>query len=393
MKIIGMMSGTSGDGIDAALCEITGEPPHINAKILHGITVPYSVEFQRQIWEVCSAETGRVDKVCRLNMELGERFAEAAIKLMQEIEIKPDDVDLIGSHGQTIWHEVLVDGSVGSTLQIGESAIIAERTGITTISNFRARDVAAGGQGAPLTAYADWLLLRHEDKWRAVQNIGGIGNVTFLPPKSDNESQPLAFDTGSGNVLIDGAISVITDGKQLYDRDGAMARRGMVDDLWLSKLLKHPYYELPLPKTTGRELFSSEMAEELVHEGRGRGLTDEDIVATLTALTASSIAEAYRRYAPAQLGEVILGGGGHRNPILVRLLKEKLDKITVLSHEDVGLSSDFKEALVFALLAYETWHMRVGNHPSLTGAKRGVVLGQIASGMNYVDLVQQTWCR
>jgi anhydro-N-acetylmuramic acid kinase len=391
MKIIGLMSGTSADGIDAALCEINGAPPQIQARIIRGITIPYSHEFRRWILDACVPETSHVDALCQLNFDIGEQFAAAALQLIEQLNLKPQEIDLIGSHGQTVWHNVLSDGQVGSTLQIGEAAVIAERTGITTISNFRVRDVAAGGQGAPLTAFADWLLLRHSTQWRAVQNIGGIGNVTFLPPLSDIESQPIAFDTGPGNVLIDAATTLLTDGAQTYDQDGHLAEKGKVDEIWLNKLLQHPYYAQAIPKTTGRELFSSQMATQLVSEGQKRNLTSEDILATLTMLTAKSIADAYYRFAPYPIQEVIVGGGGSRNPTLMSMLKHNLSPISVTIHEEIGLDSDFKEALVFALLAHEMWHGRPNTLPSITGAKHSTISGDITPGANYPDLIRSTW--
>ncbi len=392
MRIIGLISGTSADAIDAALCEVEGAPPHLQARIVAALPYAYPPGFQDRILDACRPERSSVDALCQLHADLGEHFAAAALRLLDEIGLAPAGVDLIGSHGQTVWHQVREDGSVSATLQLTEASIIAERTGITTVSNFRPRDVAAGGQGAPLTSYADWLLLRHPDHWRAVQNIGGIGNVTFLPPLSDQASAPLALDTGPGNALIDAAITLITGGAQHYDRDGALAAQGQADADWLAGLLAHPYYRRQPPKTTGRELFGAGMAEALLAEGRARGLDDASIVATLTALTAASIADAYRRFAPAPVGEVIVGGGGQRNPVLMAMLRERLAGTPVLTHEDVGLDSDNKEALVFALLAHETWHHRPGNHPALTGASHPVVMGQITPGANYVDLVRRTWC-
>ena len=208
MLIVGLMSGTSADGIDAALCEITGAPPNLRARILHAITHPYPDGFQARILNACLPDQSHVDELCQLNADLGERFRRSGVTRHFRTPGVLAEVDLIGSHGQTVWHMVQADGRVSATLQITEAAVIAERTGITTISNFRPRDVAAGGQGAPLTSYADWLLLRHPDHWRAVQNIGGIGNVTFLPPLTDAISPPLAFDTGPGNALIDSAASL-----------------------------------------------------------------------------------------------------------------------------------------------------------------------------------------
>lgn len=391
MYIIGLMSGTSADAIDAALCEIQGEPPLLKIRIVKAITYPYPEGFQARIWDACLPAKSHVDTVCQLNFDMGELFAAAANQVIADSGMLPSDVDLIGSHGQTIWHMVLPSGQVSATLQITEASLIAERTGITTISNFRPRDIAAGGQGAPLTGYADWLLLRHPTAWRAVQNVGGMGNVTFLPPLSDSTNVPVAFDTGPGNALIDGAMTILTDGKQSYDHNGQLASCGKIDEDWLQTLILHPYYELKPPKTTGRELFGAIMAGQLVDEGKQRGLDDSSIVATITALTAASIADAYTRYAPAPVQEVIMGGGGARNPALLGLLQSLLPAARVLTHEDIGLDSDNKEALVFALLAHETWHARPGNLPSLTGAKAPVVLGQITPGSNYVDLIRRTW--
>ncbi len=392
MYIIGLMSGTSADAIDAALCEIQGEPPLLKIRIVKAITYPYPEGFQSRIWDACLPAKSHVDTVCQLNFDMGELFASAANQVIAESGMSAAEVDLIGSHGQTIWHMVQPSGQVSATLQITEASLIAERTGITTVSNFRPRDIAAGGQGAPLTGYADWLLLRHPTAWRAVQNVGGMGNVTFLPPLSDTINVPVAFDTGPGNALIDGAMTILTDGKQSYDKDGQVASRGKIDEDWLQTLILHPYYELKPPKTTGRELFGAIMAGQLVDEGKQRGLDDNSIVATITALTAASIADAYTRYAPAPVQEVIMGGGGARNPALLGLLQSLLPAARVLTHEDIGLDSDNKEALVFALLAHETWHARPGNLPSLTGAKAPVVLGQITPGQNYASLIRRTWC-
>lgn len=392
MRVIGLISGTSADAVDAAICEIAGAPPHLSARIVQAITFPYPEGFQARILEACLPDRSRVDRLCQLNADLGEHFAAAAQAVIRSAGLTAAEIDLIGSHGQTVWHMVQPDGTATATLQITEAAIIAERTGITTISNFRPRDIAAGGQGAPLTSYADWLLLRHAEHWRAIQNIGGIGNVTFLPPQADSCSAPLAFDTGPGNALIDGVTTLITGGARAYDRDGQIAAQGRVDGDWLAALLKHPYYQRRPPKTTGRELFGAEMAAELLTEGRARGLRDADVVATLTALTAASIADAYARFAPAPPAEVILGGGGARNPELVRMLRARLAPAAVLTHEAVGVDSDNKEALVFALLAHETWHARPGTHPALTGARHASVLGQITPGQNYAELLRRTWC-
>jgi anhydro-N-acetylmuramic acid kinase len=382
------MSGTSADAIDAALCTIDGQPPQLDAQIIHTVTYPYPDGFQTRILAACNG--GCVDELCDLNFALGELFAEAALAVIAASGFQPHEIDLIGSHGQTFWHAVTPDGVVTATLQLTEPAVIAERTTITTISNFRSRDVAAGGQGAPLTGYVDWLLLRHPTHWRAVQNIGGIGNVTFLPPITDYESLPTAFDTGPGNALIDSAMVYITGGRQAYDRDGLLAQSGQLDEDWLHTLLGHPYYALKPPKTTGRELFSARMARDLVDQGWERGLSDASIIATLTALTAQSIANAYAQFAPAPIAEVILSGGGRNNPVICDLL-QALVPGKVLPSDALGVDSSNKEALVFAVLAYESWHNRQGTLSSLTGARHGSVLGDITPGANYSDLIRRTW--
>lgn len=391
MHIIGLMSGTSADAIDTALCHISGAPPAIEIRVLQALTFPYPEGFQQWILDCADPNLTGVDEICRLNVELGTLFAQAVMQTIEAAGLTSADIDLIGSHGQTLWHHVDDKGRAHSTLQISEAAVIAQQTGITTISNFRPRDIAAGGQGAPLTAYLDWLLLRHPDHWRAVQNIGGIGNVTFLPPLSDSESQPIAFDTGPGNALIDAAISFMTEGNSMMDKGGMLAKLGTVDEQWVKLRMAHPYFQRKPPKTTGRELFSKEMAANLITQGRRLGMKDMDIIASLTAFTARSIAEAYRRFAPAPIEEVIIGGGGRHNPVLMTHLRDMLAPARVVPHEDIGLDSDHKEAMVFALLAHESWHNRPGSHPALTGAAQPVVLGQITPGANYAALAKRTW--
>jgi anhydro-N-acetylmuramic acid kinase len=392
MRIIGLISGTSADGIDAAVCDIEGAPPSLRARIVAGNTFPYPPELRTRILNTYEPERARTDELCRLNFEVGEVFAQAALRIAEEAGLAPGDIDLIASHGQTIWHDVQPDGSVHSDTQLGEGAVIAERTGITTINNLRNRDIAVGGQGAPLAGYVDWLLLRDPVKGRAVQNLGGIGNVTFLPPLSDTTTEPIAFDTGPSNALMDDVLRLATEGRQTYDVDGALAREGTVDTEWLDQLLTHPYYERQPPKTTGRELFGAAMTAEMLAEGQARGLSLADIVATMTALTARTIADAYQRFAPFQIDEVILGGGGRHNPALVEMLRKLLAPAVVLTQEDIRQNSDYKEALLCAVIGHETWHARQGAHPSVTGARRAVVLGQITPGANYVDLIRQTWC-
>ncbi|MCC7209839.1 MAG: anhydro-N-acetylmuramic acid kinase [Anaerolineae bacterium] len=386
LRVVGLISGTSADGIDAALCEIDGAPPRLSARILAAQTVPYDEALRRRVLDACQPGRAGADEICVLNAAVGEAFAAAVQRVAGD-----QAIDLIGSHGQTLWHQVEPDGRVTATFQVGEASILAERTGVTTVSNFRARDVAAGGQGAPLASYLDWLLLRHPTHWRAAQNIGGIGNVTFLPPLSHADAKMIAFDTGPGNALIDETMARLTAGRATYDDGGQFAAQGRPDEAWLADLLAHPYYRLAPPKTTGREVFGAAYADGLIAAGRARGLSDADLVATVTALTARSIADAYRNVAPAPVGEVILAGGGRHNRTLVGMIASLVAPSPVVTSEDVGIDGDFKEALLFALLAYETWHNRPGCLPEQTGARRASVLGQITPGANYEPLLRATW--
>ncbi len=391
MFIIGLMSGTSADGVDAALFEIEGAPVNLKTRLVHGRTYTYEPAMREAILQTCDAKISRVHMIAELNVSLAEAFADCALGLIAETNLSCGDIDLVGSHGQTIWHNVLPSGLVSASLQIVEAAVLAERTGITTISNFRARDIALGGQGAPLTSYVDWLLLRHPRYWRAIQNIGGMGNVTFLPPLNKQRDRPIAFDTGPGNALLDAAVSHFSGGELTYDHAGEIAQRGRMNEEWLEILLRHPYYQRGYPKTTGRETFGTAAALELIAQATARGLSETEIVATLTALTATNIAEAYRRFAPAPVQEVILGGGGRHNPVMVAMLRDLLAPARILTHEDIGMNSDFKEALVFAILAYESWHGRAGTLPALTGAREAAVLGQITPGANFAELLRKTW--
>jgi anhydro-N-acetylmuramic acid kinase len=269
---------------------------------------------------------------------------------------------------------VAVNGQVTSTLQIGEPAVIAERTGVPTIADFRVADVAAGGQGAPLVPFADFILFRHSEKYRAIQNIGGIANVTLLPPHCEPDAV-IAFDSGPGNMVIDALVECMTDGRETFDREGHIAASGSVDGTWLEELLDHPYYQRTPPKTTGRELFGKHYASTLWDAGVARDLTPQDMLATATALTAETIAMAFMQKHP---DELILGGGGANNQTLVNMLAMRLPHTKILRHEDFGIPTQAKEALAFAILAYAAYHHEPNNLPSVTGARRPVVMGKIA---------------
>ena len=375
MFVIGLMSGTSVDGVDVAIVDIKGAPPDLQWSLLHFTTIPYEAEIRDFILEVMDPESGTVDRVCELHAKLGQVFAEAVLAGIAEANLRPEDIALIGSHGQTVWHAP--EANPPATLQLGEAAYIVERTGIPVVSNFRSRDMAVGGQGAPLVAYVDVLLLTHETRVRAAQNIGGIANVTFLPPRSRRDLEPFAFDTGPGNALIDLAAARATDGAWRYDRDGMLAAAGQVDEEFLNELLAHPYFRRYPPKSTGRETFGREFFDYVWHRARARGLTKVDVVSTLTAFTARSIAHAYRDFLPVFPKEVIVSGGGVYNPVLMDMLRDLLAPARVVVSDDVGIPADAKEAVAFAILAYETWHGRPGNLPMATGARRRVILGQV----------------
>ncbi len=385
MIVVGLMSGTSADGVDAVVARLAGAPPLLDWSLLTHLHIPYSAAWRSEIFACFRPETASVDRLCRMNFALGQLFAEAALAAIQAAGLAPAQVDLIGSHGQTVWHIPPGSGDIPSTLQIGEAAVIAEKTGLPVVSNFRVRDMAAGGQGAPLVPLADWLLLSHPERVRAAQNIGGIGNVTFLPalggteagPPSASQDAVLAFDTGPGNMLIDDAARRATDGKLDYDHDGTLAAQGQVDADLLAGLLADPYFSTPPPKTTGREHFGSQLGAQIWQDGRRRGLSAPDIVATLTAFTAESIARSYRAFLPVFPDEVILSGGGAYNPTLKTMLADRLAPARLLCSDEVGIPPDAKEALAFAVLAYETWNRRPGNLPSATGANRAVILGSV----------------
>jgi len=386
MIVIGLMSGTSVDGIDAVVAEIHGAPPALHVVQLAFTSQTFAPGLRERILRSFRPETSSVDEICALNFAIGEAFGAAARQAAAEAGIELARVDLIASHGQTLWHAVRSDGSVDSTLQLGAGAVIAERTGVTTVSDFRTRDVAAGGQGAPLVSHPDHLLYASPKLTRALQNIGGIGNVTILP----KDGQPaLAFDTGPGNLIIDYAARRATDGRLQYDVDGRLAAQGTVDARLQAELLTHPYLSLRPPKTTGREAFGDQYGQRVWARGLALGLAPADIVATVTAFTAVSIAQAYQQFSPWAIDQVIVGGGGGYNPVLMAMLRAQLAPTPVLRQEDLGFSSKAKEALAFAILGYEALHGRAGNLPSCTGARRAVPLGQITPGDNYLDLLRQ----
>jgi anhydro-N-acetylmuramic acid kinase len=374
MVVIGLMSGTSADGIDAAVVRLEGAPPSLTWEVLGHSHRSFTPELRAEIFACFHPDSSSVDRLSRLNFALGRAFGTTALDAAYDAGLTMDKIHLIGSHGQTMWHEPPVNG-MGSTLQLGEPAVIAEMTGVSVVSNFRTRDMTVGGQGAPLVPLADWLLFSHPTKIRAAQNIGGIANVTYIPSHKQNDV--IAFDTGPGNMLIDEAARLATNGEWNYDHNGESAAQGHVDESLLAEWLREPYFQQKPPRTTGRELFGTQRALEYWNQATARGLGPNDIVATFTALTVRSIEHAYRTFLPAFPDEVIVSGGGARNRTLMAMLTEQLSPARVTTSEEYGLGVEAKEAVAFAVLAYETWHKRPGNIPAATGASRAVVLGSI----------------
>jgi anhydro-N-acetylmuramic acid kinase len=384
--VVGLMSGTSVDGIDAAIIDVSRDADALVVRLLGYVETPFDDSLRQRVHTLFSPEQSSVDLVCEVNVQLGEAFAEAAAHALRQTGVQTDQAELIASHGQTVWHEVS-PGHTRSTLQLGEPSVIAERLGVTTLADFRPRDIAAGGQGAPLASWCDALLFGDELVGRAVQNIGGIANVTWVPPGAQWEAM-LAFDTGPGNALIDHAVWRLSGGMQRFDADGALAAAGQTDDVLLSELLSQPYFSEQPPKSTGRELFGAQFVDPFIDRALSYGLHASDVVATLTSFTAHSIADQYRRFLPGRPDEVVVGGGGSRNPVLMRLLSELLDPAQLRIHEDFGLPSLGREAIYFALMGYEALHGRPNTIPSCTGAVHPVVMGKLVPGANYRDLMR-----
>jgi anhydro-N-acetylmuramic acid kinase len=379
MRVIGLMSGTSLDGVDAALVSFAGDDvATLDWSLEAFVAVPYSPAQRSRIHEVIL--TGTPAELCRLHVDLGEWFADAALAVCRAGGLEPGQVDVIGSHGQTIWHEPRERGRRAASLQLGCPATIAERTGIPVVSDFRARDAAAGGEGAPLVPWVDRLLFS-ADHPRVLQNIGGMANLTWLPARGDPRTL-LAFDTGPGNALMDAAVELATGGRQSFDRDGEWAQRGRVDTVLLQQLLSHPFFGREPPKSTGRETFGRPMVAAMAHT---RNLSDEegwaDLVATLTALTARSIADAVHRWvAPRPVPEMVVTGGGARNATLLSMLREELREVTLLAPDALGIDPDAKEAVAFAALAWAFLRGLPGNAPEATGARGPRVLGSYTPG-------------
>lgn len=381
--VVGAMSGTSADGIDVAVVELRGHGRGIRWRLISKGTVPYPTDVRRRILHV--SERGSVRDVCLLNYVVGELFSKAIVDVLESNGIGASEIDAVGSHGQTVYHmpEYVRIGGVLTrcSLQLGNLSVIAENTGLITVGDFRSRDIAAGGHGAPIIAYVDWALLTSSTVGRLIQNVGGIANVTVLPPDA-GISEVYAFDTGPGNMVIDEVMRMLYGAD--FDVDGTTAMGGNLSTDLLKELMKHWFIRAPPPKTAGRREFGRRFAERVVKKGLRMGLSKEDIVATVSMFTVKSIVYNYDRFAlrggDGRFSEVILGGGGVRNRFIVRELEREFRKrsLKILTHDEVGIDSKFKESLGMAVLAHEALSGVPNNVPKATGARRSVVMGLIA---------------
>lgn len=365
MRVAGIMSGTSLDGIDVAIIDTNGR----TLQTVAHATTPYKADLRKRILAVSNALCNTAD-ISRLNFELGALYAKAVVATCKRAGVPLESLQLAGCHGQTIYHEG--GGKTPNTLQIGEASVLAERLGIPVISDFRTRDIAAGGQGAPLVPFVDYLLFRSVKLHRVALNIGGIANITVLPRGATPE-QILAFDTGPGNMVIDQLTERMTAGKQRYDRNGAIAARGHVNASLLDTWLSDRYFRAKPPKTAGREQYGAVFIEQLL----ATGVAIEDLIATATAFTAASVAAGIELVAPDTQELIVAGGGTHNRQLMGQLRAFLPTGCTITTTADFGIDVDAKEAVAFAVLAHRTWNRKSGNLPSATGARRNAILGKV----------------
>ena len=386
LLILGLMSGTSADAINVALVRISGKPPRLRASLLHHTSFPYPRDVRAALLHLAEGRPTSTRCISQFNFLLGELFARAALDACRRFRVSPRRISFIGSHGQTVFHQgapvkTFAGIRTASTLQLGEASIIAARTGITTVADFRPADIAVGGHGAPLVPYVDYLLYRHPRFGRVALNIGGIANVTVIP-RAARPRDVFAFDTGPGNMLIDALVRHFSRGRQAYDRDARIARRGHLIPQLLNDLLADSYFRLPPPKSTGREQYGAAYVTRILRWGRAHRARPADLVRTATVLTALSIVDAFHRHilprTRGHISQLIVSGGGARNPLLMAQLAAGLFGIELLTSADLGLPADAKEAFAFAILAYESFHRRPANLPSATGARRPAILGKIS---------------
>lgn len=382
--VIGLMSGTSLDGIDAVLLRVRGTGVGTRFRVLAYTEVPFPRGLKLLLLKNSVPETSRVDDVARLNFLLAQLYAEAVRKVCRKARVSLSRIDLIGSHGQTIQHlpdpQRMFGRTVRATLQIGDPSVLATLTGITTVGDFRVADMAMGGQGAPLVPYFDWLAFRSRLKNRILLNIGGIANITVLP-KNCAPEDVVAFDTGPGNILVDALMQQLH--RKPFDRDGAVALRGVVNPDLLRWLVRHPYLKRRPPKSTGREMFGEGFVDQIIR--RSRGISKREVIATASHFTAHAVYDACQRFLPRRFAvdELIVSGGGARNRFFLRQLAVLFPETNVITVDTLGVPADAKEAICFAILANETMAGHAANMPRVTGAKRRAVLGKVCKQPRY----------
>lgn len=379
--VIGIMSGTSADGVDAVLCRITGHGVGSKIEQLGFVFRPYEEEIRREVLRLASGSGAAAADFCRINFLLGELYKEAALELCRVAGVAPQDIDLIGSHGQTLWHIPVEEEYLGrrlrSTLQLGECSVLAEAFGCPVAGDFRVRDMAAGGLGAPLVPYSEFLIYRSERECVALQNIGGIGNITCLLPGCTLEDV-FAFDTGPGNMVMDAVMSELTHGAARWDEGGAFASAGRVNEALLAFLMDDEFVRRTPPKTTGREYYGPEYVRRVMDRARSLSVADADLMATVTAFTAETIAYSVHHFFPLMPDRLVIGGGGSMNGTLVGFIREALPACRVMTNEELGFDSNAKEAVAFAVMANETLFAGFNNVPTVTGASHPVVMGKIS---------------
>jgi anhydro-N-acetylmuramic acid kinase len=382
MLVLGLMSGTSADGIDVALARISGAPPRVKARLLNHTAVRFPAQVRAEILRVAEQRAITAGEVSQLNFRLGQLFADAAKSACKRFCVAISSVDLIGSHGQTIFHQgravPYLGGRVASTLQLGEGAVIAAQTGVTTVADFRPADMAVGGQGAPLVPYADYLLYSDRKLGRASLNLGGIANVTVILAGAARE-KVLAFDTGPANMLIDALVAHFTRGRKKFDEGAKMALAGRAIPALLDELMRDPYLKIAPPKSTGREYYGAAYVRRVLALGRRYRAKPNDLIRSVTIFTALSVVDALNRFVTrkAKIDQLIVSGGGARNPLIMAQLAAALPGVEVLPSSRLDVPEEAKEAFAFALLAYESFHQRAGNVYSATGASGPAILGKI----------------